>query len=310
MISLCERTTNKIIYKKGVIMQKSRFSLPIIVLAILAIGIFMHAFLSCQDDAPDTDNPYTNNNTTTTTTSGNDNTTTTNESNDPTTTTNQATGINYLIPLEITDVNYIIPDDTDTTLTPIDDVVQNLITNSTGGATGNGDSVTLTNKITGIVTLKDVYGHSTAQKCWFIQDKTNGIYVFDNTGVTADIGDEITVDVTAGKLYYNMIEITAYSNVSVISQNNPIYAEVLTSAQLESGDSYRGKFVVVENASIGTFDSYFVGGINGSTIASIHGSSAAETALEGNTAHVGGPVTFSYDKYRIEILNADQYSVQ
>ena len=64
--------------------------------------------------------------------------------------------------------------------------------------------------VEGILTCKDVYGASSAKKCFFLQDKNAGLFFFINDSSLAKlpedavVGNRIRAHVTQGKIYYNM----------------------------------------------------------------------------------------------------------
>lgn len=159
--------------------------------------------------------------------------------------------------------------------------------------------------ITGVVTAKDVYGSKNATKSFFLQDKDAAIFIFTNDGLPSNIGlgTKITLDVSEGKVFYGMPEITNSGSFEVIDRNNPIYYQT---GKYNSDDSI-GKVFMYEGTIEESMKNYNIGKFEDQLY--FHGSDAFEDILTAGTkGKFYGPITYSREKYRMEISSSYQIS--
>jgi len=152
--------------------------------------------------------------------------------------------------------------------------------------------------VTGVVTAKDIYGYKTATKCFFLQDKDAGLYIFTNEGLGSDVelGTKITLNVSEGKVYFGMPEVTSSSSYTIVERNVPIYYKTGNYGTAEA----IGQVYLFEGSIQEAMDGNSVGQFNSELY--FHSSNNFEDSLQaGATGKFYGPVTFAYEKYRIEI---------
>lgn len=152
--------------------------------------------------------------------------------------------------------------------------------------------------VTGVVTAKDIYGHKDSQKCFFIQDKDAGLYIFSAVGVdsTIDLGSKITVPVITGKVYFDMPEVVDHGKARLVEQNIPIYYETGDYANAAS----LGKVFQYSGSIAAGMDGFSVGQFSGDLY--FHSDrDFADALAQDKTGTFYGPIVYSYSKYRMEI---------
>lgn len=260
-------------------MRKLRLPIMLVIGTVLLLAIFMVINNSCRTNEA------------TVSPEGTSTTSFTNES-----TTTLAAGVTTTNPSGITTTTTCMPTSSPswgTTNYTFDAGVKTardaFIAATSGGTTGSW-------VISGaVVTAKDIYIASGGQKSWCIQDQNAGLWVFDNTGISASVGDRINVTLTKGETYYGMPEATNYNNLSIAGSVTSLYYKTSTpSTQTDIGIVYKISGTVTQAP-----DSSSVGVINSTNY--FHCDTATKSMLNaGANATIIGPVSYMYSKYRIE----------
>ncbi len=169
-----------------------------------------------------------------------------------------------------------------------------------------GTSTPYTTPAEGVVTAKNVYMTSTYKNCFFIQDRDKGILVLSATAIAPPVGSRVRVVPTSVVTYYSMPEIQGFTSVSQVDTTvYDIYYKTGAYNSLDSlGDVYMWDGIIAEG-----MDNYYVGTFEGAL--QYHGTSAFKTTLaEGKRGTFYGPITFSYDVYRMEINDPFQIKLR
>ena len=119
----------------------------------------------------------------------------------------------------------------------------------------------------------------------YIQDNSAGIAIYDNRMPEVNRGDSITV---TGVLddYYNLLEITNVSNLTVHSSGNDLPQPVLLTID-QIGESYEGRLVRLNNIQINGSTGSFSGNQN---YTFTDGSNTGELRINTNSPIVGTPM--------------------
>ncbi|MBQ9495541.1 MAG: hypothetical protein IJR50_07895 [Treponema sp.] len=175
----------------------------------------------------------------------------------------------------------------------------------------SGNTTSINKQVAGILTCKEVFGGSSAKRCFFLQDKNAGLYFYISDSSSTQLPDEalvgnkIRVTVTTGKIYYDMPEVTGISAIEIIEDGAtvPVYYETGAYNQPDC----LGRMYGYSGAVEGSPDNKYVGTFSASNELYFHCSSALKSKLAGGTRGTFyGPVTYSYSKYRMEIADENQ----
>ena len=163
----------------------------------------------------------------------------------------------------------------------------------------NGATYSTVTVLTGIVTAANIAHSATYTKCFFIQDKNAGIYVY-TASAPSEIrtGNKVVISATSAKYYFGMPEVTSFSWQSTLSRYHAIYYPTGYYAQPE----FIGQVFVYSGPVWSSMDRYFVGKFD----EDLYFHSVKETDWEwmlgdGQGGDFFGPVTYSYNLYRMEI---------
>lgn len=176
--------------------------------------------------------------------------------------------------------------------------IASLLTALGSGSTGAGT------EISGIITAEEIYMTSTFQHCFTIQDKDRGIVVLSNSslGDQFPLGSYVRLTVSEGSIYYDLPEVKTYSALSRIDkQIHDIYYKTAAYDDPSAvGSVYRWEGTVNEAT-----DSHLVGNFEGNLY--FHVASGLKSRLAaGKKGIFYGPVTYSYNVYRMEISDPIQ----
>lgn len=136
----------------------------------------------------------------------------------------------------------------------------------------------------------------------------NGIYVYD-PGHSAEIGDEVSVSGTCQE-FYELTELGSVTEMEVLSSGNELPAPTILTSGEVADEAYEGVLVSVENAECTNPDL----GFGEFELDDGSGPCRVDDLLFLFTAQVGvfytvtGPVTYSFDNYKI--LPRDENDVQ
>lgn len=151
----------------------------------------------------------------------------------------------------------------------------------------SGDSPKKGQWVTTSGIVSAVKSGTTAQDGFYIQDAAgawNGIYVYTTTPVT--ITDKVSVTGTVIEYVDAKTEISSVTNVTIISQSNPVYAPVNVTTLASKDEMYESVLVKVSNATCAS-------GSNGSFV--VNDGSGDLTVYKGLFADLALVATKRYD---------------
>ena len=163
----------------------------------------------------------------------------------------------------------------------------------------NGASYSTVTILTGIVTAANIAHSATYTKCFFIQDKNAGIYVYTSSAPSEiRTGNKVAIRATSAKCYYGMKEITSWSWQSTLSRYHSIYYRTGYYAQPEC----IGQVFAFSGSIWSSMDKFYVGKFDDDLYFHSVKNTDWETMLgDGQGGDFFGPISFSYDLYRMEI---------
>lgn len=101
------------------------------------------------------------------------------------------------------------------------------------------DAITSTTAQTFNITVTGiVHARKRAGEFW-IQDRNAGILVYSSGTDFPEIGSKVTLTATAGVVYYNLKEVTAYSDYSLVSTGNAIYRQTGVPTAEQQGQAWK-----------------------------------------------------------------------
>ncbi|NLL63865.1 MAG: hypothetical protein GX241_06525 [Ruminococcaceae bacterium] len=213
---------------------------------------------------------------------------------------NYETIIKIIRPTRYTQVNYDFDGNITTVLSRFPNITQ------------NNTEISFTDTyVEGILTAKDIYFHADAQQSFVIQDKNAGLFFFNNTKLDSSltIGSKVRVKVLKGKVYYDMPEVTGIGEIEKIGDEvYEIYYETEPFYDPNVKDlSCMAKTYKYEGGIESAADNYVVGTFSASKGLYFHTTSEFRSVLkEGKHVEAYGPMTISFDQFRMEINRKDQ----
>lgn len=181
----------------------------------------------------------------------------------------------------------------------------------------NPDGYTNNNTVlTGVVTLVDGYVDSGGKKSVFLQDQTGAIALYSSSSIAGiEPGDKIKITVNVGRVRYSFPQIHDFDagSVEVISKYNPIYYKAVdnTSSPGYAQNSEKCFFYQYTGTVTGEMDNYGVGTFSGNM--KFHTDKYADWASDvevGDSGVFYGPIVYSYNAYKLEIVNSYQIKQQ